>query len=567
MLSLAGVKKRYGSQVVLDGVSWSVPPGTRVGLAGPNGAGKSTILKIIAGQLEPDDGTVAVPRGTRMGYLPQHIYGVSGIGVRAHAMTAFEELHELEKRRTDLEHQLATVDPQSDGYQAIMDRYMSVCEDWDRLGRYDTESDAETVLRGLGFRTEDMDRDCSELSGGWQMRVALAQLLLRRPEILLLDEPTNYLDLEARTWLEEFLVNYDGTVILVAHDRYFLDVAVNHIAEVLHGRVTDYPMNYSRYLVERETRLELARAAYENQKEEIERIEAFISRFRYQASKAALVQSRIKQLERIDRLPPPDGYERTLKIRLPEAKRSGRVALELKGATKSYGENIVYLGADMMVERGQRVALVGPNGAGKTTMLKMLAGVLPLDEGERTLGHNVKIGYFAQDHAEGLDVQKTVLAEVMGAASIEAAPHVRGLLGAFLFSGDAVEKRVGVLSGGERSRLALAKLLLEPLNCLLLDEPTNHLDLTAKEVLLDALMAYGGTLVFVAHDRYILDHLPTHVIEVGNGELARYHGNYEEYLQTKEKAALAAAEAAARAEAARAGKGGKRGSGSGAAAR
>jgi ATP-binding cassette subfamily F protein 3 len=559
MLSLAGVRKRYGAQVVLDGVSWSVPPGTRVGLAGPNGAGKSTILKIIAGQLEPDDGTVAVPRGTRIGYLPQHILGISGIGVRAHAMTAFEELHEVEKRRTDLEHQLATVDPTNDGYQTIMDRYMAVCEEWEHLGRYDTESEAETVLRGLGFRTEDMERDCSELSGGWQMRVALAQLLLRRPDVLLLDEPTNYLDLEARTWLEEFLVAYEGTVILVAHDRYFLDVAVNHIAEVLHGRVTDYPMNYSRYLVERETRLELARAAYENQKEEIERIEAFISRFRYQASKAALVQSRIKQLERVERLPPPDGHERTLKIRLPEAKRSGRVALELKGVTKSYGENIVYLGADVLVERGQRIALVGPNGAGKTTMLKMMAGVLAVDEGERTVGHNIRLGYFAQDHAEGLDTSKTVLAEVMGAASIEAAPHVRGLLGAFLFSGEAVEKRVGVLSGGERSRLALAKLLLEPLNCLLLDEPTNHLDLTAKEVLLDALMAYGGTLVFVAHDRYILDHLPTHVIEVGHGDVVRYHGHYEDYLRAKEKAALAAAEAAARAEAARAGKGGKRG--------
>src|SRR5262249_34770315 len=265
--------------------------------------------------------------------------------------------------------------------------YTTICEEWEHRARYDVESETETVLHGLGFTDADMDRDCGELSGGWQMRVALAELLLRRPDVLLLDEPTNYLDLEARTWLEEFLVSYPGTVILVAHDRYFLDVAVDRIAEVLHARVTDYPMNYSRYLAERETRIELARAAYENQKAEIERIEAFVHRFRYQASKAALVQSRVKQLEKIERLPPPDGHERALKVRLPEAQRSGRIVLELSGACKRYGETKVYDGADMLVERGQRLAIVGPNGAGKTTLLKLMAGVLPLDGGERRVGH------------------------------------------------------------------------------------------------------------------------------------------------------------------------------------
>jgi len=317
-------------------------------------------------------------------------------------------------------------------------------------------------------------------------------------------------------------------------------VTVDHIAEVLHGRVTDYPMNYSRYLTEREQRLELARAAYENQKAEIERIEAFIHRFRYQASKAALVQSRVKQLEKVDRLPPPDGHERTLKIRLPEAVRSGRVALELRGARKHYGDVHVYDGAEVLIERGQRVALVGPNGAGKTTLLRLLAGVLALDGGEHRVGHNVALGYFAQDHAEMLDPERTALEEMMAVATIDTAPHVRALLGAFLFSGDAVEKRTGVLSGGERSRLALAKLLLEPLNCLLLDEPTNHLDLTAKEVLMEALLAYKGTLVIVAHDRYLLDRLPTQVIEVGNGKAVRYLGNYEDYLRAKASAAAAA---------------------------
>jgi ATP-binding cassette subfamily F protein 3 len=537
MLSVAGLHKAFGGQQVLADVTWAVADGSRVGLAGPNGAGKSTLLRILAGEIEPDRGAVAFPKGARVGYLPQHILGARGISVVAQAMTAFSDLHELEARRATVEHELATVDPSDPRYGGVMERYMAVCEEWEHRGRYDTESEAETVLHGLGFHDDDMARDCGELSGGWQMRVALATLLLQRPEVLLLDEPTNYLDLEARTWLEEFLVAYPGTVILVAHDRYFLDVAVDHIAEVLHGRVTDYPMNYSRYLVERETRLELARAAFANQQEEIERIEGFISRFRYQASKAALVQSRVKQLEKIERLPPPEGHERTLKIRLPEAKRSARVVLELQGAIKRFGERTIYDGVDLLIERGQRVALVGPNGAGKTTLLKILAEVLPLDGGTRRLGEKVQLGYFAQDHAEMLHQNRTVLDEMMRAADMETAPFVRALLGAFLFSGDAVDKRIGVLSGGERSRLALAKLLLSPANCLLLDEPTNHLDLTAKEVLLDALKSYGGTIVIVAHDRYLLDELPTQVIEVGAGHAVRYLGNYEDYLRAKENAA------------------------------
>jgi len=537
MLSLAGISKSFAGQQVLNDVTWAVADGSRVGLAGPNGAGKSTLLRILAGEIEPDRGAVALPKGARVGYLPQHILGVRGVSVLAQAMTAFAELHELEARRATLEHELATVDPAAAGYGEVMERYVAVCEEWEHRGRYDTEAETETVLHGLGFADEDMDRDCGELSGGWQMRVALATLLLQRPDVLLLDEPTNYLDLEARTWLEEFLGAYPGTVILVAHDRYFLDVAVDHIAEVLHGRVTDYAMNYTRYLVERETRLELARAAYTNQQEEIERIEAFISRFRYQASKAALVQSRVKQLEKIERLPPPEGHERTLKIRLPEAKRSARVVLELDGAVKRYGDRAIYDGVDLLIERGQRVALVGPNGAGKTTLLKILAGALPLDDGVCKLGEKVQLGYFAQDHAEMLSENRTVLEEMMRAASLDAAPFVRAMLGAFLFSGDAVDKRIGVLSGGERSRLALAKLLLSPANCLLLDEPTNHLDLTAKEVLLDALKSYGGTIIIVAHDRYLLDELPTQVIEVGAGHAVRYLGNYEDYVRAKENAA------------------------------
>src|SRR5438067_977895 len=499
MLNVSGIAKRYGGQVVLADVTWGIPDGARIGLTGPNGAGKSTLLRIIAGQVEPDAGAVALPRGATVGYLPQHILGTCGVTVRAHALWAFAELHALEARRTALEQALATVDPGSDEYPRVMERYMAVCEEWDHHGRYDTESEAEAVLRGLGFRADDLDRDCAELSGGWQMRAALAQLLLRRPDILLLDEPTNYLDLEARTWLEEFLTAYPGTVIMVAHDRYFLDVTVDRIAEVLHGRVTDYPMGYSRYLEEREQRLELARQAYEEQKAEIERIEAFVRRFRYQASKAALVQSRVKQLEKIERLAPPDGHERRVKIRLPDPPRSGRIVVGLEHATKRYGDLTVYDGVDLAIERGRKVALVGPNGAGKSTLLKLLVGVEPLTSGRRICGHNVRLAYFAQDQSAVLDGEKTVLEELTAVAPTELVPRVRDLLGAFLFSGDAVEKPTRVLSGGERNRLALAKLLIEPANCLLLDEPTNHLDLTAKEVLLEALLDYEGTVVLVAH--------------------------------------------------------------------
>jgi len=413
-----------------------------------------------------------------------------------------------------------------------METYTHLRSEWDTHGSYDMEAQAERVLAGLGFRDADLQRDCSEFSGGWQMRLALATLLLRRPQLLLLDEPTNHLDIEARNWLEEFLADYPHTVIVVAHDRYFLDVVVQQISEVSHGSVTDFKTNYSRYLVEREERLERQAEAYRLQQEEIERLQAFISRFRYQASKAALVQSRIKQLDKIERLKPPEGF-RTVHFRFPQPPRSGRMVLELRGAHKQFGDLVVYDGLDLAIERGRKVALVGPNGAGKSTLIKLLAGVEGLDRGDRIVGHNVTLGYFAQDQTQVLDPARTVLDEITRAAPPDLVPQVRNILGAFLFSGDAVNKRTSVLSGGERNRLALAKLLLHPANCLLLDEPTNHLDIHAKEVLLDALLAYTGTLVLVAHDRYILDRIPEEVIEVGAGTAVRYLGNYEDYLGKK----------------------------------
>ena len=550
MLSLVGVSKQYGSQVVLRGVDWSVNAGERVGLAGANGAGKSTLLRIVAGQVEPDRGEVCFKKGATVGYLPQEVIGSSGQSVVASALAAFDEIHALEARCRDLEHRLESVDPSSPTYADVMAEYAAAREEWDHRGSYDLESRAEEVLVGLGFVESDFARDVGEFSGGWQMRVALARLLLRRPDVLLLDEPTNHLDLEARNWLEGFLAGYPGAVVLVAHDRYFLDVTVTRISEVESGRLTDYACNFSRYEIQKDERLEQARHAYAVQQEEIERMESFIRKFRYQASKAKLVQSRVKQLEKIERLEIPPGTKK-LHIRLPAAPRSGRTALELHCARKCYGDLVVYDGLDLSLERGERVALVGPNGAGKTTLVKILAGVEPLTGGERKVGHNVELGYFAQDQANVLDPAKTVLEEMMAIAPYDMVPQLRTILGAFLFAGEAVDKRTAVLSGGERNRLALAKLLLRSVNCLLLDEPTNHLDIHAKDVLLEALDNYEGTIVLVSHDRYILDALPRSIVEVGHGRAVRYLGNYEDYLRKKatEEATLAPASAAAPAKA------------------
>jgi ATP-binding cassette subfamily F protein 3 len=534
VLTISNLRRSFGGQVVFDGASWFVGRDERVGLVGANGSGKSTLLRLIAGLDQPDDGLIVCPKGTTVGYLPQDGLSAGGRSVLGEALDAFAEVVELERECRRLEEELAHASPEDPGYAAIFDAYTRARERWDAEGSYDHESEALKVLGGLGFAAADAGRDAAEFSGGWQMRLALAKLLLRRPDVLLLDEPTNHLDLEARNWLESFLVTYPGTVILVAHDHYFLDVTVNRITEVRRGKLTDYSTNYSRYLEEREERHTRELQAYEDQREEIERIESFISRFRYQASKAALVQSRVKQLERIERLPPPDGGPPAIHFRFPPCERSGRVVLELQRAAKRYGDLVVYDGIDLSIERGRRVALVGPNGAGKSTLIKLLAGVEPLSSGSRRLGHNVTLGYFAQDQAESLDAERTVLEEATAAAPSQLVPEVRSLLGAFLFSGDSVQKRVKVLSGGERSRLALAKLLFRPSNCLLLDEPTNHLDLVAKDVLLEALQGYGGTVVLVAHDRHLLDRLPEEVIEVGAGHAVRYLGNYEDYLRQKE---------------------------------
>ena len=533
MLSISNLCRQFGSQVVFDHANWTVSERERVALVGANGSGKSTLLRMIAGLDEPDDGVISLPRGWAVGYLPQDGLTASGRTVMAEALGAFADVLALERECREIEEALAHTPAADPAHDGLLARYGDARARWDVEGSYDYESQAERVLLGLGFTIADFSRDAGEFSGGWQMRLALATLLLRRPNILLLDEPTNHLDLEARNWLEDFLVTYPHTVILVAHDRYFLDVTVTRITEVAGARLTDYPAPYSRYLETREAQRAQQAAAYQTQQEEIARIEAFISRFRYQASKATLVQSRIKYLEKLERVPPPEGGSATIHFRFPACERSGREVLRLDRASKRYGELTVYDHLSLTIERGRKVALVGPNGAGKSTLIKMLAGTEPLSGGSRHLGHNVRVGYFAQDQTRVLDPDRSVLELATAAAPSELVPQVRSLLGAFLFSGDAVDKKVRVLSGGERNRLALSLLLLHPPNCLLLDEPTNHLDMTAKQVLLEALQRYTGTLVLVAHDRYVLDHLPEEIIEVGAGHATRYLGNYEDYVQRK----------------------------------
>jgi ATP-binding cassette subfamily F protein 3 len=532
VLTVTNLQKAFGGQVVLAGVNWFVSSGGRVALVGANGSGKSTFLRMIAGEVEPDGGSINVPKGTVVGYLPQEALGVSGRSVLTETMTAFDHIHRIADECARLEADLAHTSADHPEHDPLMAAYTAARDAWDTHGSYDLENRTEAVLGGLGFSSSDFRRDCGQFSGGWQMRIALAKLLLRQPQLLLLDEPTNHLDLEARDWLEAFLRNYPYTVILVAHDRYFLDQTVTRITEISRGMLNDFSCDYSHYLVEKEERQQQQEDAYRLQQEEIARIEAFISRFRYQASKAALVQSRIKQLDKLERLVPPDGM-RTVHFRFPQPPRSGRTVLELSAVSKRYGDLTVYDRLDLTVERGRKIALVGPNGAGKSTLMRMLAGVELGDTGERRLGHNVSLSYFAQDRGASLDPDQTVLEVVTAAAPFDLVPQVRHLLGAFLFSGDAVYKRTRVLSGGERSRLALATLLLHPTNCLLLDEPTNHLDLAAKEVLLEALMSYTGTLVFVAHDRYFLDRLPDEIIEVGHGTAVHYLGNYDAYLAKK----------------------------------
>ena len=514
-------------------------PNEKTGLVGGNGTGKSTLLKIIHGAESLDYGGISYTKGTTLGYLPQDGLSLKGRSVFAECLSVFDDLHAMERELETLHHKLAELDPASEEYAAASDRAHHIDTEFRNRDGYAIEAQVGTVLNGLGFRKEDWPRFTEEFSGGWQMRIALAKLLLQKPNLLLLDEPTNHLDLEARNWLEGYLTSYPFGYVLISHDRYFLDVTVNKTVEVWNKKVWFYTGNYEKYLTQKTERKTQLESAYRNQRDRIEQLEAFINRFRAQATKAKQVQSRIKELDKIERIeiPPEEG---TIHFSFPQPKPSGRIVAEFKGVSKSYGDKLVFSDANFVVERGDRIALVGINGAGKSTLIKLLSGAEPLSTGTYTLGHNALPDYFAQDQYKELDKEASMIDDIASAAPKATQTQLRSLLGCFLFSEDDVFKKIGVLSGGERNRFALAKILLAPSNFLLLDEPTNHLDMRAKDVLLEALREYSGTVVLVSHDRYFIDNLATRIFEIEDGHVHVYPGNYEDYRWRKEGGHLAA---------------------------
>ncbi|HKE82893.1 MAG TPA: ABC-F family ATP-binding cassette domain-containing protein [Vicinamibacterales bacterium] len=534
MIQLSDLTKSFGDRTLFDHVTWQIDDGDRVGLCGPNGAGKTTLLKILAGIEEPDSGGVVHPATLTIGYLPQDGLTHSGRTVFEEASSAFQPLLDIKAEMHDIEHRLGDASVPRDEHDAMLARYAEL-QDRFRLDEgYSMDLRIATVLRGLGFSQEDAARRCETFSGGWQMRIALAKLLLGRPNLLLLDEPTNHLDLEARNWLEEYLHAYPYAVILVSHDRYFLDAVVTRITDVHLRKLTDYVGNYSKYVEARDAMLERLRQAKREQDEEVARVKMFIDRFRYQATKAAQVQSRIKLLEKVVPIEVPPERKR-IHFKFPTCAKSGRTVLELKHVRKAYDTLTVFRDVNLHIERGDRIALVGPNGSGKSTLMRMLSGEEAPDSGTRTLGHQVIVEYFAQDEATRLDPTLTVYETLEAGSPHNMVPAIRNILGGFLFSGDDVYKKAGVLSGGERTRLAVARMLLRPSNTLLLDEPTNHLDLDSKDVLLDALEDYGGTLIIVSHDRYFVEKLATKIIEIGHGEAVVYPGTYGEFLWHKDR--------------------------------
>jgi ATP-binding cassette subfamily F protein 3 len=532
MIQLSELTKGFGDRVLFDRVTWQITDGERVGLCGPNGAGKTTLLKMMAGLDEPDAGAILKPSTLTVGYLPQDGLTHSGRPLFAEAASAFEDLLAVKAEMHALEARLGDPSIPEPDHDEMLHRYSDLQDRFRLHDGYSIELKTATVLQGLGFRNSDFERQTETFSGGWQMRIALARLLLQQPDLLLLDEPTNHLDLEARNWLEEYLNAYPHAVILVSHDRFFLDAVVTRIADLTLRTLTDYHTNYSGYLIEHHERIEALRKAKREQDEEVARVRMFIDRFRYKATKAAQVQSRIKMLEKVVPIEVPPERKK-IHFDFPVSAKSGRTVLELRRARKAYDDLVVFDGVDLHIERGDRLALVGPNGVGKSTLMRMLSGEEAPDAGERTVGHNVVMQYFAQDEATRMDPNPTVYETLSAGSPVHMVPAIRNILGGFLFSGDDIHKRVRVLSGGERTRLAVARMLLRPSNTLLLDEPTNHLDLDSKEVLLDALVDYGGTLIFVSHDRYFVERLATKIIEVGNRTAVVYPGTYREFLWHK----------------------------------
>ena len=537
MLSVSQLEVQFGGETLFDNFNFLVNKGDRIGLVGKNGAGKSTLLKIIAGQEDPQTGQIALPQGCSVGYLAQDIALQSGRSVREEAHMAFEELNRLKERQEILGQELATrTDYESEAYAERISQLGEVNDRIQILGGDSVEAAVEKVLFGLGFTGKDLDQPTESFSGGWRMRIELAKLLLMKPDVLLLDEPTNHLDIESILWLEKFLVQYEGAIMLVSHDKAFLDQVTNRTLEISLGNLYDYKVAYSKYLVLRAERREQQIQALKNQEKEVKHTEQLIEKFRYKANKASFAQSLIKKLDRMDRIEVDEEDNRAMNFRFQLDTQPGKVVLEIENVHKSYGDKSVLQGIDLLIERGEKIAFVGQNGQGKTTLARIIADNLPHEQGKVKQGHQVQLAYFAQNQSELLDGELTLLQTIEQAAGPETHGKARDLLGAFLFGGDAVEKKVKVLSGGEKGRLALCKLLLRPANVLVLDEPTNHLDIRGKEILKQAILNYDGTVILVSHDREFLDGLVTKVYEFKSGGIKEHLGGIQDFLKSKSAA-------------------------------
>ena len=538
MISIEGLTVEFGGFTLLDKITYVINKRDRIALVGKNGAGKSTMLKIIAGLQQPTSGVVNRPKDITIGYLPQQMQLSDSRTVTEEAALAFSHIQEMQERLDQMNAELAErTDYESDAYQELIDRISQVSEQLALSGSGNYLAEIEKTLLGLGFLRSDFDRPTSEFSGGWRMRIELAKLLLQRPDVLLLDEPTNHLDIESIQWLETFLATRANAVVLVSHDRAFIDNVTNRTIEISLGHIYDYRVNYSKYVQLRAERLEQQQRAYENQQKQIQDTEAFIERFRYKATKSVQVQSRIKQLEKIERIEVDEVDNSRLRLRFPPAPRSGDYPVIAKDLGKSYGDHVVFAHADFTIKRGEKVAFVGKNGEGKSTLVKCIMGEIPYD-GELKIGHNVKIGYFAQNQAQLLDESVTVFDTIDRVAVGDIRTKIRDILGAFMFGGEASDKKVKVLSGGEKTRLAMIRLLLEPVNLLILDEPTNHLDMRTKDVLKQALKEFDGTLIVVSHDREFLDGLVSKVYEFGRQRVREHLGGIYDFLATKKMSSL-----------------------------
>lgn len=536
MLSANNITIQFGDRYLFRDISFTVGAHDRIGLVGPNGAGKSTLLKIIASISEPDSGTINKARYVNVGYLPQEGIATSGRTLYEEAETAFENILQVRQELEEAQTRLKELEPSSEDYSDTLEVLGELQHKFEDLDAFRMKSKIEQVLVGLGFSEEDFQRQTDEFSGGWQMRIEMAKLLLKEPSVLLLDEPTNHLDIESLQWLEEKLISYNGAVVLVSHDRTFLDNLTKKTWALSLARLEEYSGNYSFYEKEKEVRREQQVNAYKNQQQQIKQTERFIERFRYKATKARQVQSRVKQLEKLDLIEIEDDEEE-IHFHFPPARQSGSIIVEVKDVGKSYGKKNIFNGLDFTIERGDRIAIVGVNGAGKSTFVRMLAGIESIDSGEIKEGYNVVTSYFAQHQAEELDLSSDALGVVDSVATGEVRTKLRTILGAFLFHGDDVFKKVSVLSGGEKSRLALAKMLLQPANFLIMDEPTNHLDMKSKKVLQDALKEFEGTYVIVSHDRAFLDPIVNKVAEFGRGKVRTFVGNVSDYLYKKRQEA------------------------------